>query len=447
MKQTVSISQNMGCNPTIIKTPSIMFPAGNRRPTFDNQLIKKKEFKSINTVNANGPDMNKTTIQIPLKDHVKASYSNGDLKKLTFIGKDDIVNTFYTPPIQIKQNVKSVAGLSSVDTNLLSGLGDMGSNVAKGVALLTMQNILKIDNEGKTSLSSVFSPDKQKKAELALQNYKSRQSSIASSRGWGADEISKKNKESIDLYIGEIEPLINSADEKKAFNEILLSSSSSMTQKLMPFDPTLLTPPTGSSMAQLTTALTTLNTTISAGGVPVGGLPAATTPASPVATLATLTATPAVVKQQPIDQKEIDATIKAMVADAKGNTTDNRLLTIDNLIDIIVEGKLNTEAEFKQIFQTRNQTKMKRGVTKNEIVVAMANNKKAVEYLENIAYGLLMKNQSAADSWTQMKAGTNHKDEYDARILAGNGRKRNKKAQNKAHVNLSEISKILQKYR
>jgi hypothetical protein len=220
-----------------------------------------------------------------------------------------------------------------------------------------------------------------------------------------------------------------------------------MTQKLMPFDPTLLTPPTGSSMAQLTTALTTLNTTISAGGVPVGGLPAATTPASPVATLATLTATPAVVKQQPIDQKEIDATIKAMVADAKGNTTDNRLLTIDNLIDIIVEGKLNTEAEFKQIFQTRNQTKMKRGVTKNEIVVAMANNKKAVEYLENIAYGLLMKNQSAADSWTQMKAGTNHKDEYDARILAGNGRKRNKKAQNKAHVNLSEISKILQKYR
>ena len=87
---------------------------------------------------------------------------------------------------------------------------------------------------------------------------------------------------------------------------------------------------------------------------------------------------------------------------------------------------------------------MKRGVTKNEIVVAMANNKKAVEYLENIAYGLLMKNQSVADSWTQMKAGTNHKDEYDARILAGNGRrasasealaagrKRNKKTQNKA---------------
>ena len=189
MKQTVSISQNMGCNPTTTRIPNITFPAGNRRPTFDNQLIKKKEFKSINTVNANGPDMNKTTIQIPLKDHVKASYSNGDLKKMTFIGKDDIVNTFYTPPIQIKQNIKSIAGLSSVDTGLLSGLGD---NVAKGVALLTMQNILKIDNDGKTSLKSVFSADKQKKAELALQNYKSRQSSIASSRGWGAEEITKK---------------------------------------------------------------------------------------------------------------------------------------------------------------------------------------------------------------------------------------------------------------
>ena len=78
MKQTVTISQNMGCNPAIIKTPNIMFPTGNRRPTFDNQLIKKKEFKSINTVDAKGPNMNKTTIQIPLKDHVKATYSNGD---------------------------------------------------------------------------------------------------------------------------------------------------------------------------------------------------------------------------------------------------------------------------------------------------------------------------------------------------------------------------------
>ena len=106
MKQTVSISQNMGCNPTTTRIPNITFPAGNRRPTFDNQLIKKKEFKSINTVNSSGPDMSKTTVQIPLKDHVKASYSNGDLKKMTFIGKEDIVNTFYTPPIQIKHKIK-----------------------------------------------------------------------------------------------------------------------------------------------------------------------------------------------------------------------------------------------------------------------------------------------------------------------------------------------------
>ena len=192
MKQTVTISQNMGCEKSTVRIPNISFLTGNRRPTFDNHLIKKKEFKSINTVDAKGPNMNKTTIQIPLKDHVKATYSNCDLKKLTFIGKENIVNTFYTPPIQIRQNMKSTAGLSSVDTGLLSGLSDMGSNVAKGVAMLTMQNILKIDNDGKTSLNSVFSPDKQKKAELALQNYKSRQSSIASSRGWSADEISKK---------------------------------------------------------------------------------------------------------------------------------------------------------------------------------------------------------------------------------------------------------------
>ena len=132
MKQSVTISQNMGAELATARIPNIIFPTGNKRPVFDNQLILKKEFKSINTVNANGPNMNKTAIQIPLKDHVKASYSNGDFKKMTFIGKENIVNTFYTPPIQIKQNMKSVAGLSSVDTGLLSGLGD---NVAKGVAL------------------------------------------------------------------------------------------------------------------------------------------------------------------------------------------------------------------------------------------------------------------------------------------------------------------------
>jgi hypothetical protein len=80
--------------------------------------------------------------------------------------------------------MKSMAGLSSVDTGLLTGLGDMGSNLAKGVALLTMQNILKIDGDGKTSLKSVFSADKQKVAEAALQSYKSRAAAIASSKGW-----------------------------------------------------------------------------------------------------------------------------------------------------------------------------------------------------------------------------------------------------------------------
>jgi len=342
-----------------------MFPAGNRRPTFDNQLIKKKEFKSINTVNSSGPDMSRTTIQIPLKDHVKASYSNGDLKKMSFIGKDDIVNTFYTPPIQIKQNIKSMAGLSSVDTGLLSGLSDMGSNVAKGVALLTMQNILKIDNDGKTSLKSVFSPDKQRKAELALQNYKSRQSSIASSRGWGADEITKKNKESIDLYISEIEPLINSADEKKAFNEILLSSSSSMSQKLMPVDPTLLTPtPTGASPTALADALKSAVIEGLTAVLPVSGAPVV----SGVETKeeeadAKATATPAVVKIQPIESQEIDAVINAMVADGKGRVDDD-ILTSDDLIDIIVDSKLNTAPGSSHFLENLSQKKRQKASQK-----------------------------------------------------------------------------------
>ena len=76
----------------------------------------------------------------------------------------------------------------------------------------------------------------------------------------------------------------------------------------------------------------------------------------------------------------------------------------------------------------------------------MQTNQKAKDFLDIVAYGMLANKQSAKESWTQMKAGTNHKDIYDARISAGNGRKRNKKTQNKAHVNLSEISKILKKY-
>ena len=57
-------------------------------------MIKKKEFTSINTVNAKGPDMNKPTVMVPLKEHVKASYSNGDLKNCRFMGRDELVNTF-----------------------------------------------------------------------------------------------------------------------------------------------------------------------------------------------------------------------------------------------------------------------------------------------------------------------------------------------------------------
>ncbi len=128
-------------------------------------------------------------------------------------------------------------------------------------------------------------------------------------------------------------------------------------------------------------------------------------------------------------------------------TTDNRILTIDDLINILNEEKLNTDNVFSQFSQTRRPDRKKKTLTKNALVAAMSNDKRTQDILENIAYGILTQNQSAVDSWTQLKAGTNHKDIYDARILAGNGRKRNKKTQNKAHVNLSEISKILQKYR
>ena len=87
----------------------------------------------------------------------------------------------------------------------------------------------------------------------------------------------------------------------------------------------------------------------------------------------------------------------------------------------------------------------------------MQTTQKAKDVLDIVAYGMLANRQSAKDSWKQMTVGVNHKDIYEARILAGNGRKRKKstlvlrqpqgeRTQNKAHVNLSEISKILQKY-
>jgi len=116
------------------------------------------------------------------------------------------------------------------------------------------------------------------------------------------------------------------------------------------------------------------------------------------------------------------------------------------LIDIIVDSKLNTAPELKPLFRKSKPEKKAKSVSKNAIVTAMASNKEATELLEGIAYGVIMKNITPLESWEQMKTGVNHKDEYDARILAGNGRKRKKKTQNKAHVNLSEISKILKKY-
>ena len=89
----------------------------------------------------------------------------------------------------------------------------------------------------------------------------------------------------------------------------------------------------------------------------------------------------------------------------------------------------------------------------------MTTDKRTADILENI--GVLMKSQSASDSWTQIKTGVNHKDEYDASQAApaapptatptgtpagGNGRSRKKTTQNKAQVHLKEIAQILKKY-
>ena len=332
MKQTISLSQNMGAEPAIAKNPNFTFPTGRQRPTFNNQLIKKKEFQSINTVNAKGPDMSNFPVMVPLKEHVKASYSNGDLKKMSFVGRENIVNTFYTPPIQIKQPFTSSAGLSSVDTGLLSGLGEMGNNVAKGVAMLTMQNILRIDNDPKLSLKSVFNAEKQRMAEMALQSYKSRQAAIASSR-WTAAEISEKNKQSIDLYIREIEPLIDSADEKKKFNEILTSSTSSLTQKLMPVDPTALTPaPSGASSTALADALKSAVIEGMKASAPAVGAPAVGLEAKDEGDAKAIDMAPPVIKTRPIDQAEIEGTINAMMADAKGRSSDHSILSMDGFV-------------------------------------------------------------------------------------------------------------------
>ena len=350
MKQTISLSQNMGAEPAIAKNPNFTFPTGRQRPTFNNQLIKKKEFQSINTVNAKGPD-NKFPVMVPLKDHVKASYSNGDLKKMSFVGRENIVNTFYTPPIQIKQPFTSSAGLSSVDTGLLSGLGEMGNNVAKGVAMLTMQNILRIDNDPKLSLKSVFNAEKQRMAEMALQSYKSRQAAIASSK-WSATEISEKNKQSIDLYIREIEPLIDSADEKKKFNEILTSSTSSLTQKLMPVDPTALTPaPSGASSTALADALKSAVIEGMKASAPAVGAPAVSgVETKDEGDAKAIAMAPPVIKTPPIDQAEIEGIIKVMMVDAKGKSSDPSILSMDDLETILVESKLNIDNDFKQLF-------------------------------------------------------------------------------------------------
>ena len=158
------------------------------------------------------------------------------------------------------------------------------------------------------------------------------------------------------------------------------------------------------------------------------------------------------------------------------NKKNHQDLSREMLGSIIVHRKLNTQDEFKDFFHKGNPTKLKSNAKKEEIVAAIKAEAKTLEILENIAYGVIQGEHGGdADTvWQDIKAtGKNFKQQYiDAHVgqspgtsqqstptnkpqpspsnpvpaLAANGRKRKKNTQNKAHVNLSEISKILQKY-
>ena len=251
--------------------------------------------------------------------------------------------------------------------------------------------------------------------------------------------------------------MIDSADEKKAFNEILLSSSSSLTQKLMPVDPTLLTPtPTGASPTALADALKAAVIEGMKASMPVGGTPPVETQEDIDKKTAALAATtpPVVVKQQSIDKQVVDETLHAMLDDKKGNT-DARTLDMSLLGEMIVSAKLNETTEFKAFFHKRDTTKIKVGNRQN-LVSVMMSDVGLEKILTNIAYGNIMNNGTTAECWTQIRnKGVDYVADYVAQAAApqappqptgGNGRKRKNNAQNKAHVDLSEISKILQKY-
>ena len=135
-----------------------------------------------------------------------------------------------------------------------------------------------------------------------------------------------------------------------------------------------------------------------------------------------------------------------MLEDGTGKTGIDRPLSLVSLRDILIGSNLNTQPEFKKYFSSTSPGQLKKSVTKIILVNAMQTTQKAKDVLDIVAYGMLTNGQSAKDSWKQMRTGVNHKDIYEDRILKGTSRKRNKNTQNKAHVNLSEISKILQKY-
>jgi hypothetical protein len=298
--------------------------------------------------------------------------------------------------------------------------------------------------------------------------------------------------------------LINSADEKKAFNEILLSSSSSLTQKLMPVNPTLLTAtPTGASATALADALKAAVIEGMKASAPLGGTTIKGTPGpdddeeeeeeeDEQDVKINIKVTPY------ISQEEVDETLQAMLKDGKGSS-DVRTLNIATLGDIIVYAKLNERKDFKEFFQKRDTHKV---VNKNKlkIVATMMADGELNKILTNIAIGNIMKNGTTTQCWKQIRDnGIDFIAAYQSQATTpqqlqaaasstppspvlgaqttpqtsapaspnlgplpgpnipplsptpatpgGNGRKRKKNTQNKAQVHLKEIAQILHIYR
>ena len=107
------------------------------------------------------------------------------------------------------------------------------------------------------------------------------------------------------------------------------------------------------------------------GGVPAGAGAVVTPPSTPTAATTTTTTPPALAKQQPIDQKEINNTVRLMLEDGTGKTGIDRPLSLVSLRDILIGSNLNTQPEFKKYFSSSSPDQFLKNVTKIILVNAM----------------------------------------------------------------------------